>query len=716
MAESLHTSIFHVKGMCCVDEEILIRKKITPLPGIVSFTFNLVSQKLTVQHSCSRETIINALHEAGFQASTYSSVEIPKSFWAKHGGLLVTSAAGAYTLVGIGLNAEGYPEIFTIPLFLAAIVLGGWKIFWRAYQAAKNLTLDMNVLMTIATIGAMFIGEWAEASAVIVLFSLALLLESYSIERTRRAIRSLIALMPKQATVKRGTLETNIPVEEIQIGDVLVVRPGEKIPLDGIVLSGFSTVNQAAVTGESLPVEKKPGDGVYAGTFNQHGSLEVKVTKLAPDTMLARITQLIEEAQAQRASSQTFVEKFAAYYTPIVIVLAAMIATIPPLVFAEPFGGWFYRALVLLVIACPCALVISTPVSIVSGLTNAARNGLLIKGGRHLEEMASIQAIAFDKTGTLTEGTPRVTDIVPLNSLNSQQIIRIAAAIESKSEHHLAGAVLMKAFEENIAIDNITNQRFESLMGRGVKATVDGTTYYIGNHELIEEQGICTPKVEQSLRRLEAEGKTAIILGTEKEVLGIIAIADTIRPEAPDVIRELEKQGIEKLIMITGDNEGTAQAIAQKVGITEFHAGVMPDEKVQHTQRLKQRYGKVAMVGDGVNDAPALAAADIGIAMGTTGTDVALETADIVIISDELSKITHLISLSRKTLRVIRQNITISLLTKLLFLLLGASGVATLWMAILADDGAALVVILNSLRLLKFQRAQPGFRPSSFIA
>lgn len=704
MGEWLHTSVFHVKGMCCVDEEILIRKKINSLPGIVNFSFNLVSQKLTVQHSCPREAIVNTLHEAGFHATTYSSAEAPRSFWAKHGGLIVAVAAAILMLMGIGANLQGYPEVITVPIFSVAILLAGWKIFWRAYQAAKNLTLDMNVLMTIAAIGAMIIGEWAEASAVIVLFSFALLLESYSIERTRRAIRSLVALMPKQAAVKRGSMEENVPIEQIQIGDVLVVRPGEKIPLDGKVLTGFSTVNQATITGESLPVEKKPGDTVYAGTFNQRGSLEVQVMKLAPDTMLARITQLVEESQAQRAPSQTFVEQFAAYYTPAVIVMAAMIAAIPPLLFAEPFEEWFYRALVLLVIACPCALVISTPVSIVSGLTNAARNGLLIKGGRHLEEIGSIQAVAFDKTGTLTEGTPRVTDVIPLNSLNPQQIIRIAAAIESKSEHPLADAVLMKAFQENIAFENITHQRFESLLGRGVKATVDGTTYYIGNHDLIEERGICSAKVEQSLRRLEAEGKTAIILGTEKEVLGIIAIADTVRPEAPDVMRDLRRQGIEKLIMITGDNEGTARAIAEKVGINEFHAAVMPEEKVRHTLRLKQRYGKVAMVGDGVNDAPALAAADIGIAMGTTGTDIALETSDIVITSDELPKIIHLISLSKKTLRVIKQNITIALATKLVFLLLGTFGIATLWMAILADDGAALVVILNSLRLLTFRK------------
>jgi len=704
MGEPLHTSIFHVRGMCCVDEEILIRKKLSSLPGISHFSFNLVSQKLAVRHTCPKETIVNALHQAGFEATTYSSVEVPESFWAKHGGLIATTAAGTLMLLGIAANGQGYSDVITVPIFSAAILLAGWKIFWRAYQAAKNLTLDMNVLMTIATIGAMFIGQWAEASAVIVLFSFALLLESYSIERTRRAIRSLIALMPKQAAVKRGTTEESIPIEQIQIGDVLVVRPGEKIPLDGKVLSGFSTVNQATITGESLPVEKKPGDVVYAGTFNQRGSLEVQVMKLAPDTMLARITQLIEEAQAQRAPSQTFVEKFAAYYTPAVIAIAAMIAAIPPLIFAEPFDEWFYRALVLLVIACPCALVISTPVSIVSGLTNAARNGLLIKGGRHLEEIGSIRAIAFDKTGTLTEGTPRVTDVIPLNALTPQQIIRIAAAIESKSEHHLADAVLMKAFEENIAFQNITHQRFESLMGRGVRATVDGTTYYIGNHDLIEERGICSPRVEQSLRKLEAEGKTAIILGTEKEVLGIIGIADTIRPEAPDVMQELRRQGIEKLIMITGDNEGTARAIAQKVGIDEFHAAVMPDEKVRHAQRLKQRYGKVAMVGDGVNDAPALAAADVGIAMGTTGTDIALETSDIVIASDELPKITHLISLSKKTLRVIKQNIAVALATKLVFLLLGAFGIATLWMAILADDGAAIVVILNSLRLLTLRK------------
>lgn len=712
MFETLQTTTFDVGGMCCSDEEILIRKKLDALSEVRQFTFNLISQKLTVRHTCPKEEIVSALHDAGFQAKTdISHIESSTfgGFWQKQSALIFTSTSALLTIAGIIMEYLGASTQVSIPVSLAAILSGGWKIAWRGFKAVKNLTLDMNFLMTIATIGAMIIGEWAEAAAVIVLFSIALLLESYSLERTRKAVRSLMTITPTRATVSRKSgIEQNVPIEQVAIGDVMVIRPGEYIPLDGEIINGYSSVNQSAITGESLPVEKKTGDVVYAGTLNQRGSFDVRVTKLAPDTMLARIMNLIEEAQAQRAPSQSFVERFAAYYTPIVIGIASFIAIIPPLLFAEPFDEWFYRALVLLVIACPCALVISTPITIVSGLTNAARQGVLLKGGRYLEEMGRIRAIAFDKTGTLTEGTPRVTDVIPLNFILSEvegpkQIIQLAAAIEAKSEHHLANAILTKAYQENVVIDNVTYQHFEALMGLGITATVDGVMYCIGNHALIEEKGICTPEVEAVLKKLESEGKTAIILGTEKEALGIIAIADEVRLDAAHTVQTLHTEGIKKVIMLTGDNEGTARAIAEKTGIDEFYAGILPDEKVNRIKTLKERYGRVAMVGDGINDAPALAASDIGIAMGTAGTDATLETANVVLMSDDLPKLSYLIALSKKTLSVIRQNITIALTTKLIFLVLSISGAATLWMAVLADDGAALIVILNALRVLRFR-------------
>ncbi len=692
--------------MCCADDEVLIRKKLNSVSGIEQFTFNLISQKLTVKHSCPKEDIINGLHEAGFQAKTDISKEGPESLWSRHSGLISTSSAGLFTFVAIVLEHAGASSSATIPLFLVAIFVGGWKIGWRGFNAAKNMALDMNFLMTVATIGAVIMEKWSEAAAVIVLFSLALLLESYSLERTRKAVRSLMVGSPKRATVKRGAFEQSVPLEEVTIGETLVIRPGEYIPLDGEIIGGYSFVNQAAITGESMPVEKNPGDAVYAGTLNERGSLDMRVTKLAPDTMLARIIHLVEEAQAQRAPSQSFVERFAAYYTPIVIGIAALLAVVPPLFLAEPFGQWFYRALVLLVIACPCALIISTPVTIVTGLTNSARHGVLIKGGRYLEEIGKVNAIAFDKTGTLTEGTPCVTEVIPLNTISSRQIIQLTAAIEAKSEHHLAGAVLTKAYEEKVSIDNVTYQHFETLTGRGIQATIDGVSYFVGNHALIEEKGICSPRVEQILQQCESEGKTTIILGTEQEALGIIAIADEIRPEAAHLIADLHMEGIKKVIMLTGDNKGTARSIAQKIGIDEVHAGILPEEKVQRIGALKERYGTVAMVGDGINDAPALAVSNVGIAMGTAGTDVALETADIVLMSDDLAKLSHLMALSRRTIRTIKQNIALALATKLVFLLLGVLGAATLWMAILADDGAALVVVLNGLRVLRFKKRQ----------
>jgi Cd2+/Zn2+-exporting ATPase len=698
--QSPQRTTFHIKGMCCVDEELLIRKKLQTLDGVSDFSFNLISEKVSVVHSCRRESIVRSLKEAGFQALTEEPPR-DRPFWEKHGWLITTSVAGFLFLVGMILEHQGLSPAVTISIFATAILSGGWKIAWRGLQAAKNLALDMNVLMTIATIGAMGIGEWTEAAAVVVLFSFALLLESYSLDRTRTAVRSLLELSPKKARVKDRFSERELRIDEIQVGDVLLIRPGERIPLDGEVVAGFSSVDEAPITGESLPVEKRPGSRVFAGTVNQRGAMEVRATALADDTMIARITHLVEEAQSRRAPSQTFVERFASYYTPIVIGMALFISTVPPILLSEPFSGWFYRSLVLLVIACPCALVISTPVTIVSGLTNAMRRGILIKGGRYLELMAGVKAIAFDKTGTLTEGTPRVTDIVSLDSIDSRRIIQLIGAIESKSEHHLASAILAKAREERVSVSDVTYDHFETIAGRGIVATVDGVSYVVGNHSLIEEKGICSERVERMLEQFEAEGKTTIAIGTEREVIGIVAVADRIRDESREVVGQLRTDGVLKTILLTGDNEGTARAIANEVGIDEYYAGVLPDEKASRLKSLRNRFGKVAMVGDGVNDAPALAASDIGIAMGTTAADVTLETSDVVLVSGDLRKLRYLISLSKRTLRILKQNITLALTTKLVFLILGVTGSATLWMALLADDGSALVVILNSLRLLR---------------
>ncbi|MBI4547396.1 MAG: cadmium-translocating P-type ATPase [Ignavibacteriae bacterium] len=702
---AVQTTTLFIENLCCTDEEQAIRQKLSQSSGIKEIKFNLISRKLIIRHSTPVEEIIHTLKEAGFQPRFHYELREPTTFWQRHNYLIFTTTAGIFLLLGMLLRHADVSERVLIPVYLISIISGGWRIALKGLKAGKHLALDMNVLMTVATIGAGVIGKWEEGAAVMFLFSVAQLLERYSMERTRRTIQSLMDLSPLTARVKRNSSERTVAVEEVAIGERMVIRPGERIPLDGTVIAGESTVNQAPITGESLPIYKKAGDPIYAGSFNERGVLEVEVTRKHEDTTLARIVRLVEEAQASRAPVQQFTEKFARYYTPAVIVVAVMLSILPPLFFEQPFGMWFYRSLVLLVIACPCALVISTPVTIVSGLSNAARHGVLIKGGRFLEEVGRINAIAFDKTGTLTEGKARVTDVIPLNSFSPNRILQLAAAVEAKSEHHLAAAVLEKAYKENLVLDSITYQHFESLTGRGIRATIDGITYFIGSHSLVEENNMCSPQLESILQKLEHDGKTTIILSTEKEPLGIIAIADKVRKNSGNIVRALREGGIKKAIMLTGDSELTAQSIAVRTNIDEFHAGMLPDEKVYRIQELKDRYGSVAMVGDGVNDAPALAASSVGIAMGASGTDIALETADIVLMSDELAKLPYLMRLSKKTLSIIKQNILIALVTKLIFLALGIFGAATLWMAVLADDGATLAVILNGLRTLRIKSA-----------
>ena len=485
------------------------------------------------------------------------------------------------------------------------------------------------------------------------------------------------------------------------VGETVIVRPGERIPVDGTVTKGGSSVDEAAITGEPFPSPKAPDDPVYAGTYNQLGVLFIKVTRQSNDSTIARIIHLVEEAQNKKAPSQTAVERFARYYTPTIFVLAIGVALFPPLLFSAVFVEWLYRSLVLLVIACPCALVISTPVTLASAMTNAARNGILIKGGRHLELLSTIGAVAFDKTGTVTQGRATVTDIVALNSLSAQEILRIAAAAELHSEHHLAEALLRKAKESGIHLTEMVTEDFSSITGKGIRTRVDGTTYIVGNHLLMEELGVCSPLVEQNLAQLEGTGKTVVILADEKMVLGLIAISDEIRTEGPSTVRKLHELGVKRVALLTGDNHGTSREVAKQLGVDELRAELLPEGKLKAIQEMRRLYGSVAMVGDGINDAPALAAADVGIAMGGVGSDIALEAGNVVLLSDNIEKIPHAIVLGKKAMRIIWQNISIALLTKSVFLVLGVFGWTSLWLAILADDGAALIVILNALRVLK---------------
>jgi Cd2+/Zn2+-exporting ATPase len=696
-------SKYLIGGICCSTEEAVLRKRLDADIGTEVYRFNPVTSELTVSADISGDRVLAAVRRAGFDARGRQEPDAEDSFWKRHRDAFVTATAAGLTLVGAFLGSSGTFPTVSRGVLLSAVILGGWKIALKAGRALLTRTLDMNVLMTVAVIGALAIGRWTEGAMVIVLFSVALMLENYSTSRTRRAVRSLLALSPQTSCVIRHGREGEVPAADVVPGEILVIRPGERIPLDGIVVDGNSTVNEATITGESSPVPKEAGAKAFAGSLNERGVLRIRVTKRYQDTTLAHMVHLIEEAQHQRAPVQNFIDRFAAIYTPAVLGIAVAVASLPSILFQQPFLEWLYRALVLLVIACPCALVISTPVTLVSALTNAARLGILIKGGKHLEALSSVRTVAFDKTGTLTEGKPRVTDVILLNSVSQEQVLQIAAAMEQRSEHHLASAVLGEAARRGIEYSDVAVQNFEALPGLGVRATIAGETYYLGNHRFCESNGFCSPQVEEALERLSREGKTAVILGREHEALSVLALRDATRMRSRESIDRLREAGLRNIVMLSGDHEATAGRIAGELAIGETSAGLLPEQKVAAVEALKAQHGAIAMVGDGINDAPALAASSVGIAMGVAGSDAALETADVVLMSDDLSRLPHLFSLSRATMRIVRQNIAIALSLKAVFLVLSIAGMSTLWMALLADDGAALAVILNGLRVLSFR-------------
>jgi Cd2+/Zn2+-exporting ATPase len=620
-------------------------------------------------------------------------------------GLLV-AVSGILTGAGLVLGwMDIGPEWLQTTAFAIATLAGGLLVFPAAWKALLSRRLDMNVLMTVAVAGAWIIGEHGEAAAVVFLFSLSELLESWAATRARRAVQALMELSPPTAIViaADGT-ERETAVVDIAIGTEIRIRSGSRVPLDGEVISGNSSVDQAPITGESVPVEKSPGDPVFAGTVNQEGSLTVRVTKTAGDSTLARIIQLVGEAEEQKPPTQRWVDRFASIYTPLVFIIAIMIAVIPPLLMGQPWNPWIYRALVLLVIACPCALVIATPVSIVSGLTALARRGVLVKGGIYLEAVGKLQALAVDKTGTITQGKPEVVGIFPLGNLSVDEILRRAAEINTHSEHPLATAIVSAARARNVAFASAED--YVSITGQGAQATVDGHPHFIGNHKMAHEAGVCSPEIEAIMSGIEAKGQSLAVLGhlphgdCKGEVLGIIAIADTLRPEVIEAHRKIHEAGVRKVIMLSGDNQHTASAIAKQAGIDEAIGDLMPDQKVDHVKKLVAQYTHVGMIGDGVNDAPALAIASVGFAMGAIGSDTAIETADIALMKDDLTKVAEAILVGKSALRIIRFNVTFALAVKALFIILAFAGAAGLWLAILADTGATLLVILNSLRLL----------------
>ena len=585
-------------------------------------------------------------------------------------------------------------------LYAIAMVISGYKPVKSAFYAIKSRSLDMNVLMSAAAIGAALIGEWLEGATVVWLFAIGNYLQTKSIERTRNSIRNLMDLAPPEAWVQVGSEIIKKPVEEIIVGDIIVVKPGDKIPLDGEIIQGESSVNQAPITGESIPVDKNIGDSVYAGTINEHGSLEIKVTKLVEDTTISKIIHLVEEAQEQKAPTEAFVDKFASIYTPVVFILALVVMVLPPLLGFGTWGEWFYKGLELLVVACPCALVISTPVAIVSAIGNAAKNGVLIKGGTFLEKTGAITAIAFDKTGTLTEGKPKVSEIKALN-VSEEKLLSLALTLENYSTHPIAKSIVGYANEKGIQPKN--GELFKSIVGKGVQATIEDDIYYAGNLKLFEEMNGSLDNVKKQVQEIQIKGKTVVIIGTQSQIIGLIAVSDTIRETTASALEALKQSGVNQTVMLTGDNEGTAKMIASEANINRYFAGLLPEDKVDAIKKLQSEGHKVAMVGDGINDAPALATADLGIAMGGAGTDTAMETADIVLMADNLDKLPHTMKLSRKALTIIKQNIWFSIIIKVVALVLIFPGVLTLWMAVLSDTGAALIVILNALRLLKFK-------------
>ncbi|MEO6005431.1 MAG: heavy metal translocating P-type ATPase [Opitutus sp.] len=600
---------------------------------------------------------------------------------------------------------RAFAETGVAAISVAAMLAGGWFLLPKAWRAVLKFRPDINLLVVIAAVGASVVGQWVEAATVVFLFGVAEWLEGWADRRARRAVEALLEIAPKNATVERNGRFIEVPVEEVKEDEIVTVKSGMSIPLDGQVSKGESAVNQAPITGESVPVDKKPGDSVFAGTVNGEGSLEIRVTKVAGDTTLAKIIRLVKDAQEQKAPSQRFVDVFARYYTPSVTGVALLVFLVPPLAFHGDWSQWLYRACVLLIIACPCALVISTPVSIVAGLTALAKRGVLVKGGAHLEAIAKLKALALDKTGTITEGKPQVQSVEAIGPKSEEEILRVAAAVDVHSSHPLAKAVVEYVQSRKIEFSRAENYQAQS--GRGAEGVIDGHNYFVGNHRFTHELGVCSEEIERRLAVIEGKGQSVVVVGhrphdgCKGEVLGILGVGDTVRANAAPAIQALHAAGVEKVIMLSGDNQRTVDAIAKQVGIDEARGDLLPDDKVAAIKSLLQKHASVGMVGDGVNDAPAMAIATVGLAMGTAGADAAIETADIALMKDDLGMIAETIRFGRRTLGIIRFNVIFALSLKALFLVLTVLGQASLWLAILADTGATLLVVANALRLLR---------------
>lgn len=691
MSEKEQEQIFLVSGICCADCAKNFESELNDIDTIKSADLNILTGKLKIDGQIELTELRKLGQKENYQIDYYNNqvLAVPKKYYhAKE--FLVMVLAGTLLLLAIVFEKMQIGGQLSVGLYLLAIISGGWNNFKKGFYSLQQKKLNMSVLMSVAIIGACIIGQYEEGATVAFLYAISELLENWSTEKSRQSIRNLMDLTPAKAIVKRGREMVELLVGDVNVGDIILIKPGAKIPLDGSVVSGESAVDEAHISGEALPRDKKIGADVFAGSINTYGFLEVAVNKLAQDSTIAKIINLVENAQSQKSPMQKFIEKFAEIYTPVVMVLAVIVGVIPPLLYDGDYIGWLYRALALLVVACPCALVISTPIAVVSAIAQAAKNGVLIKGGIHLEGLADINAIAFDKTGTITKGEPKVQNVISLSNIGENDILQIAASLESLSEHHLARAITADSKDKQINLENVYN--FIAIPGQGVKGVIKGQEYLVGNTKLFNN---ISPEINQ----LEQQGYSVIIVGTATTILGVITISDYLKDNIKPVIKRFLQKNI-AVSMLTGDNSAVATLVATESGIKEFFANLLPEEKMLVIKKMKESK-KVAMVGDGINDAPALAIADIGIAMGKKGTAVALETADVVLMKDDIAKLDYVIELSKQTKNIIKQNITFALLIKFLAIISVFPGYLTLWLAILADMGATVIVTLNSMRLLK---------------
>lgn len=688
---------FRVDGMDCAACAQTVQKSIAALSGVQRASVSFGTATLIVDGDAADAAIVSAVVRVGYRARPVGEAVAgaDRPAWRRDARALSASTAVVVLVIAVAASLAGAPRIVAEPIYLLSMIAGGWPIARAAIGALRRLALDMNVLMGLAAVGAVAIDAYAEGAWVLVLFSVGTSLEAMALHRSRRAVDALRELAPTQARVILDGVERSVPVETVALGDQVIVRPGERLPIDGIVVAGASSVDQSPITGESVPVDVTAAAAVFAGTLNVQGALTISTTKVAAQSTLSRIAVLVEEAQSSRAPSERFIDRFARIYTPVVFAASFSLATVPPLLFGADAGTWVYRALALLIVACPCSLVISVPVAVVSAVGGAARRGVLIKGGQALEDLALVTTVALDKTGTLTVGVPTLTDIITLNDLDEHAALALMAAVEQPSEHPLAGAIARAARARHVPVPPADD--FQSFAGRGAQARVNGRMLWAGGPRMAQER---TGTVPAAVAALHADGCTALILGEDDHARAVFGVRDTIRPDATGLVNELAQVGVQRVVMLTGDSEPVARDVAQQTGVSQWRAGLLPEDKLDAISELAQDDGVVAMIGDGVNDAPALAAARVGVAMGAAGSDVALHAADVALMSDRLDRLPIAIALARRARRIMRFNVIASLLVKGVLVLLVPFGLVTLILAVAADMGMSLLVTLNALRLL----------------